>query len=167
MAVEGIFRGECKRIYFTPTSDIPCGTFVIVGGIVGVTTSAVAANTRGEIQIDGDYEVRFDTAKTIVAGALVLTTVYSYTKTAYAGVPVGVALESGSNVKQAKIKLLPFYLAQHAKVYDPSRTYAVGDVVIYSSKFYVCKTAVTTPESWASSKWTALTNAPSTLPVLG
>ena len=163
MAVEGIFRGECKRIFFTPTADIPCGTFVIVGGIVGVTTSAVAANTQGELQIDGDYELRFNTAKTYTAGTLVLTDAYTTTGTKCAGVPVGLSLESITSAKSIKIKLLPFYIGEHAQLYSSGSTYDVGDVVIQGSKFYVCKTAVTAAETFTSAKWTALTNAPSAI----
>ena len=163
MAVEGIFRGECKRIFFTPTTDIPCGTFVIVGGIVGVTTSAVAANTQGEIQIDGDYELKFASAKTYTAGTIVLTDVYSASGTKFAGVPVGISLEAITSAKSIKIKLLPFYVGEHAQLFSTGSTYDVGDVVIYNSKFYVCKTAVTTPAAWAAANWTALTNAPSSI----
>lgn len=164
MAVEGIFRGECKRIFFTPTADIPCGTFVILGGIVGVTTSAVAANTQGEIQIDGDYELRYETAKAYAAGMLVLTEAYTAGGLKRVGVPVGISLETvPSGSKSIKIKLLPFYVAEHAQAFSTGAAYDVGDVVIYSSKFYVCKTAVTTPGNWSASNWTELSAAASAI----
>ena len=161
--VEGIFRGECKRIFFTPSADIACGTFVIVGGIVGVTTSAVAAGTQGELQIDGDYELQLGSAKTFVAGSMVLTNVSTISGSEKSGVPVGVALEGGTGLKKVKIKLMPFFIAQHAKAYSSAATYAVGDVVTNGSYFYVCKTAVSSAEAFSSGKWTQLTAAPSVL----
>ena len=44
-----------------------------------------------------------------------------------------------------------------APAYSPSSTYAVGDMVVYSNKLYVCTTAITTAESWAAAHWTAVT----------
>ena len=120
--VEGIFRGESKRIFFTPSANLACGTFVIVGGIVGVTTSAVAAGTQGELQIDGDYELQLGSAKTFVAGSMVLTNVSTPSGAEKAGVPVGVTLEGGTSLKKVKIKLMPFFIAQHAKAYSASAT---------------------------------------------
>ena len=37
--------------------------------------------------------------------------------------------------------------------YSSSKTYAVGDLVLYSSNFYICKTAIGSGESWTASKW--------------
>lgn len=41
--------------------------------------------------------------------------------------------------------------------YSSSSTYAVGDLCIYNNVLYRCTTAITTPESWSSVKWTATT----------
>ena len=43
-----------------------------------------------------------------------------------------------------------------ATAYSTSKTYAVGDYVMYSGQLYRCKTAITTAESWTASKWTAV-----------
>ena len=40
--------------------------------------------------------------------------------------------------------------------FSTSSTYAVGDRVIYSKKWYECTTAVTVAGAWDSTKWTAL-----------
>lgn len=41
------------------------------------------------------------------------------------------------------------------EVYDDTQTYSVGDYCIYNNVLYRCKTAITTAESFDSSKWTA------------
>lgn len=38
--------------------------------------------------------------------------------------------------------------------YDNTATYAVGDLVTYYGKLYVCNTTITTAESWTSAHWT-------------
>lgn len=43
--------------------------------------------------------------------------------------------------------------------YDSTKKYAVGDYVGYSNVLYRCKTAITTPEKWTDSHWTAVSNA--------
>lgn len=39
--------------------------------------------------------------------------------------------------------------------YDDTATYAVGDLCIYNNALYKCTTAITTPEAWNASHWTA------------
>lgn len=41
--------------------------------------------------------------------------------------------------------------------YSSSSTYKVGDHVIYSGNYYVCKTAITTAEAWTAAHWTQVT----------
>ena len=40
-----------------------------------------------------------------------------------------------------------------ADEYSASKTYAVGDFVVYLDKLYTCKTAITTPEAWTAAHW--------------
>ena len=40
-----------------------------------------------------------------------------------------------------------------ADEYSASKTYAVGDFVVYLDKLYTCKTAITTPEAWTATHW--------------
>lgn len=62
------------------------------------------------------------------------------------GKRIAVALESlASEVTPAGV------IAQE---YDPTATYAVGDMVIYRSVLYRCTTAITTPEEWTAAHWT-------------
>lgn len=42
-----------------------------------------------------------------------------------------------------------------AAEYDPTATYAVGDLCLYDSTLYRCNTAISTPEAWNSIHWTA------------
>lgn len=42
-------------------------------------------------------------------------------------------------------------------VYDNTATYNVGDLVIYNNTLYKCNTAISTPEEWNSTHWTATT----------
>ena len=48
------------------------------------------------------------------------------------------------------------YLMNVAEQYDSTATYAVGDYVWYNHNLYKCIIAVTVPESFDSSKWTAV-----------
>ena len=49
-------------------------------------------------------------------------------------------------------------LDNEAEEYDPvSGTYAVGEYCIYHNALYKCKTAISVPESFDSTKWDAKT----------
>lgn len=48
-------------------------------------------------------------------------------------------------------------LASIAKTYDSTATYVVGERVMYNNLLYVCKTDISTPESFDGSKWTRKT----------
>lgn len=39
--------------------------------------------------------------------------------------------------------------------YDSTSTYAVGSYCFYNSNFYRCSTAISTPEAWDATHWTA------------
>ena len=47
-------------------------------------------------------------------------------------------------------------LANFANVYNPANTYALNSCVIYQGILYKCTTAITTPEAWDSTHWTAI-----------
>lgn len=47
-------------------------------------------------------------------------------------------------------------LANFANVYNPANTYALNDCVIYQGVLYKCTTAISTPEAWDSTHWTAI-----------
>lgn len=46
-----------------------------------------------------------------------------------------------------------------APEYFPTNTYAIGDKVIYGGKLYTCTTAIDTPETWDSTKWSQISVA--------
>lgn len=43
-----------------------------------------------------------------------------------------------------------------ASEYDNTKTYAVGDYVIYNTQLYKCKTAITSAETWTAAHWDAV-----------
>lgn len=46
--------------------------------------------------------------------------------------------------------------------FDATKTYALGNEVIYQGVAYKCSTAITTAAAWNATKWTALTTGDST-----
>ena len=54
-------------------------------------------------------------------------------------------------------KLLHDTRAMIAKSYDSTKTYKVGDVVIYENVLYKCITEITEPESFVADKWQIVT----------
>lgn len=52
-----VFRNDSFRIPVKPSATLACGTVVYVNGLVGVTTRPIEANTYGEIQLVGEYDV--------------------------------------------------------------------------------------------------------------
>lgn len=47
--------------------------------------------------------------------------------------------------------------ASIAKVYDATKTYAIGDYCLHDGQLYECTTEITTPEAWTAAHWTAAT----------
>lgn len=47
--------------------------------------------------------------------------------------------------------------ASIAKVYDATKTYAIGDYCLHDGQLYECTTEITTPEAWTAAHWTATT----------
>ena len=41
----------------------------------------------------------------------------------------------------------------NSDTYDSSKTYNIGDIVVFENKIYTCKTAITTAEAFNSEKW--------------
>ncbi|MDR1142080.1 MAG: DUF2190 family protein, partial [Planctomycetaceae bacterium] len=48
---------EGQAIDYTPTEDVPAGTVVILGALVGITKLDIPANTLGAIHTRGVYEI--------------------------------------------------------------------------------------------------------------
>lgn len=164
-SAKAIFRGETKRIQFTPTADIPCGSIVVVGGVIGVATSAIPANTPGELQIGGDYDVVYTSNASPKTGMLVRATIITPAGVEKTGCPVGIALEDVTSSKKVRVKLLPYYLWQNFKTFSTAATYGVGDIVLNSNKFYVCKTAVSSAGTFSGSSWNEVSGTITTVTV--
>lgn len=101
------FRGETKRIKFTPTAAIGAGTLVKVGDLIGVTTSPIAANTEGEIQIDGTYELE-GTTLTYTVGSVVTATVKSVAGEDVASQKVGICVKAVTSGSSVLFQLVPY-----------------------------------------------------------
>lgn len=48
-----------------------------------------------------------------------------------------------------------YTIPDEAPDYDATKTYAVGDMVIYNGGLYKCNTAISTAEAWTAAHWTA------------
>lgn len=67
------------------------------------------------------------------------------------------ALEKASAQAAAATASAAYNVNLLAANYDATKTYAVGDHVIYSGGYYRCNTAITTAEAWTAAHWTQLT----------
>ena len=70
-----------------------------------------------------------------------------------------VHMRNGREVYPSSMALESFKVTMGTEIgvdeYSTSKTYAVGDYCIYTNTIYKCKTAITTPEAFNSSKWDA------------
>lgn len=53
-----------------------------------------------------------------------------------------------------------FYIGPTGDDYDATATYAVGDFCVHDNAPYVCKTAITTGETWTEGHWDPITWTP-------
>ena len=51
------FIHDGKSVDFFPTNDVPAGTIVILGSLVGITKLDVKSNTLGAVAVVGVYDV--------------------------------------------------------------------------------------------------------------
>lgn len=73
--------------------------------------------------------------------------------------------ESGmSNYNISNAYCDPINNANYRGDWAANTAYAIGDSVLYSSKYYICKTAHTSGASWASGNWNASTTPYTDLP---
>ncbi len=62
---------EGTVVDFTPVADVPAGSVVIQGDLVGITKRDVKANTLGGLAVEGVFDIVKVTADVINAGAKV------------------------------------------------------------------------------------------------
>ena len=65
------FEKIADRIDHTPSGNVAAGDVVVVGGLVGVATEPIAANTLGALAVEGQFELDLASGKTFTAGAAV------------------------------------------------------------------------------------------------
>ncbi len=67
-----IIRRDGKVITVTPTAKIDAGTVVKIGtGLIGVATSTIEANTVGDLNTEGEYDVDITAGTAYSVGDLV------------------------------------------------------------------------------------------------
>ena len=78
--------------------------------------------------------------------ALATTTYYGITKLSNSAISTSTSLA----LTPAVVNALAENMITGYDAYSASATYAVGDMVRYSSYAYECNTAITTPEAWTA-----------------
>ena len=66
-----IFVHNGDAIDYTPTADVPAGAVVVLGELIGVTRTPIAANTLGSLAVTGVFDMTKATGAgtAIAAGA--------------------------------------------------------------------------------------------------
>jgi predicted RecA/RadA family phage recombinase len=62
------YIGIADVIDYTPSGAVDSGDVVVVGGIVGVATEAIAADALGALAVEGQFELDLASGKTFSAG---------------------------------------------------------------------------------------------------
>jgi predicted RecA/RadA family phage recombinase len=52
-----IYVHEGDTVDHIPSTDLPCGSVVVLGGIVGITTRPIVANALGSLAITGVWDL--------------------------------------------------------------------------------------------------------------
>lgn len=93
------------RIDHTPSSNVTVGSVVAVGGLLGVATEAIPANTLGVLNVEGIFELKLASGKTFSRGDAVYVTASEASDT---GAFFGYAIRaSADGVVQAKLVQSP------------------------------------------------------------
>jgi predicted RecA/RadA family phage recombinase len=66
MSAQFISIGD--RIDHTPSGNVAVGAVVAVGGLLGVATTAIPANTLGVLNVEGTFELELASGKTFSIG---------------------------------------------------------------------------------------------------
>lgn len=69
--MEAVFVHEGKCIDFTPSADVPAGTVVVQGELVGIAKCPIAADTLGALAIEGVFDIAKADEEELAVGTLV------------------------------------------------------------------------------------------------
>ncbi len=108
-----IKRSEGLRIDYTPSGDVAAGAVVVVQKIVGVATTAIAADALGTLDVEGVFE--FPKATGSGAGIDLGKTVYWHAsstnqvnETSESGTKIGYVIKAASDTDETVlVKLTP------------------------------------------------------------
>lgn len=172
------YYGTCDTAAATQVKAVTCAGFVLATGATVRVKFTNYQNYNGSFKLNvnstGDIEVkRYGTTNSarydFRAGQVVAftydgtywliedtgladTTYFGKTKLSES------ATSTSTNLALALKGLNSFSqnMISNAPVYSSSSTYAVGERVRYNYNTWVCKTAITTAESWTAAHWEAL-----------
>lgn len=68
---QALFVQDGKNVDYTPTVDVPPGTVVVQGDLVGITKRPLPANELGSLAVEGVFDIAKASADVINAGAKV------------------------------------------------------------------------------------------------
>lgn len=173
---DGIVDNSEKVNGHTVNSDVPANakftdTHYSSKNVVGSatsTTNTTTALTNGNVYINSVENSKVTSSNKISgSGATTVTTDASGniiiktsipTKTSQLSNDSGFITDSGDVITtiQNNITNLLKTLGLYTNTYSNTKTYAVGDRVIYNHTIYECKTAITRAENFNVNKWTLI-----------
>mgnify|MGYP000851158114 FL=1 len=94
--IGAIHVADGTTVDFVPEVDVPSGSIVVVGKLVGIAKFGISAGSRGSIAMRGVFDVVKDPTTNIPAGTILYWSEISWhvVKTAYAHPMMGKAIES-------------------------------------------------------------------------
>jgi len=132
---------------------------IITSSKMNKIEAQLAVNTEELENVRDSIAEVYDSTKTYVIGdyayynevlyrcTTAITTVESWNSGHWTEVKVG------SEIKDVKNSAAAANSDVIADTYDATKTYAVGDYVIYNGKLYRCNTTISTAEAWTAGHW--------------
>lgn len=160
-------NGTNTDLYAPTNTDTHYSSKNVVGSATS-TTNTTTALTNGNVYINSVENSKVTSSNKISgSGATTVTTDASGniiiktsipTKTSQLSNDSGFITDSGDVITtiQNNITNLLKTLGLYTNTYSNTKTYAVGDRVIYNHTIYECKTAITRAENFNVNKWTLI-----------
>ncbi len=94
--IGAIHVADGTTVDFVPEADVPSGSIVVVGKLVGIAKFGISAGSRGSITVRGVFDVVKDPTTNIPAGTILYWSQISWhvVKNAYAHSMIGKAIEA-------------------------------------------------------------------------